>query len=82
MLLQGTEQDAPEGELGPLPKASWDDGCAVCGGNNGTLILCDGCEGEYHLVRCRSNPFTFKMVDLDPRGARCTQQPPEVAQEP
>ena len=22
------------------------------------------------------------MVDLDPRGARCTQQPPEVAQEP
>ena len=24
----------------------------------------------------------LSLVDLDPRGARCTQQPPEVAQEP
>jgi len=34
------------------------------------------------ICRHRKKEIKNKMGDLDPRGARCTQQPPEVAQEP
>ena len=36
----------------PLPAVSWDDGCAVCGGDvaAGPVLLCDECDGEYHCA--------------------------------